>query len=268
MAKDDKKKWSDGVNAEREPSKKNRKSFLGPKIAAGVLVTSLAVAPSVYGQSRPRPDQPDSAEKAAPITLSSDALAQRKKMLDAIQKEPSSSIAARRSTCALGKAPEVVREARSEGETYVPDASESCRLALQRDVRDGKSVEYYERLAEEKGLNMNPADLVDSIAVAAKNNRREVQVGGRSIAVTNPLSFDAGYIEGFRQEFTLASLRMPDTEGNTRQLMTVAEGCLDKDSKNPPPASSCYVAGLALAAKDNSVGTPAANRDATGSKQR
>jgi len=179
---------------------------------------------------------------------------ERHKFLEQIRTEPVALNAARRWICAIGKAPEQVREARSKGLNYVPDASKSCIITLERQAREGKSMELYEKLAEDDGGTLRPDEVLDAVRSAAMSNQLDVVIGSKgAIAATPFLSLDAGYTKGVRDKVTVNSLGISITPEGVGQLLGTAESCLDGQNKSAPSLSVCYATGLALAAKDNSI---------------
>ncbi len=224
--------------------------------SACVLIGLLFFSSTLHGQQpKPQSEEADSQRTTRPrVATDFNVEVERHEFLEQIRTEPVVLNAARRWICAIGRAPEQVREARSKGLNYIPDASKSCVITLERQAREGKSMELYEKLAEDDGGTLRPEEVLDAVRTAAMNNQLDVVIGSKGgIAPTPFLSLDAGYTKGARDKATMSSLGIAVTPENVGKLMGIAEACLDGQNKSAPSPSTCYATGLTLAAKDNSI---------------
>lgn len=222
-------------------------------VVAGLLIALLSFSPSLPGQPAKAQSGETRPPAKAPQTSSADIERQRRTLLESIRTEESAElIASRRLLCARGTEPQRVRKARAEGAGFFPDASDACLTVLSRDAEDGRLLELYEQLVKDGKGTEKPEELLGAVAAAAVKDKPEVTIGGEVVQATPALSLDAGYTEASLDKMTLASLGVADTQDNTRRLKGIAEGCLDGQNKQAPSASTCYMAGVTLAAKDNS----------------
>jgi hypothetical protein len=223
----------------------------GLKSSSGaILITLLSFSPSVQAQQA----QAQSGEARPPAKASqtsSTVEQQRRKLLEAIRAEDPADIADRRLLIAQGTEPERVRTGRSEGADFLPDATETWLVVLRRDVEDGRPLELYEQLVKKGKGTEKPEELLSAIAKTAMADKPEVTVGGEVVEAIPALSLDAGYTKASLDKMTMASLGVADTEDNVRKLKGIAEACLDGQNKKAPLLSTCYIAGLTFAAKDN-----------------
>lgn len=176
----------------------------------------------------------------------------REELIEHILTDTPANVANLRRVCVMGREPELVRDSRNSGDNDEPDAIENCNAALRREEHDGRLMELYERITREVGGSAKPEDLLKAIGTAALAGKPTAQVGGQEINLTPPLILDAGYSKGTLERATLSSLGVADTQDNRDKFRAIAQGCLDGQNKNAPALSTCFVAGLALAAKDNS----------------
>ena len=218
-------------------------------IAFAAFAAALGLLPGMWGQ------QASGAPGTAETGLSPDNQRRRQIILDGIRDiDHPSLIAQQRLVLAEGGEPDLVRQARKEGDDYTPDPSQTWLAVLRRDMADNRPLELYERLVKDGNGTEKPEELLNAISRAALNDRKEVRIGGEVVDATPALSLDAGYTKGFRDRATMASLGIADTQENIRKLLAVAEGCLDGQNKKPPALSACFTAGIALAAKDATGG--------------
>jgi hypothetical protein len=196
----------------------------------------------------------------APATkarVAADIERRRQDVLKAIRTERSpTEIAEQRMFCFKGGESESVRRDRSEGLDFVPDASDACLTVLRRDIEFGSPLELYEQLVKAGKGTATPEELLAAIARAALNDEPRTSIGGQVIEVVPSLSLDAGYTKAYLDKLTLASLGVVGTPDTTRKLKDLAEDCLDSDNPRPASSKACYVAGLTLAARDNSSKRP------------
>lgn len=219
-------------------------------VAASFLISSLVIAPTVYGQQASTQVNADSSATKTGVAPGIEK--QRYAFLQHIWTEPASLTDNRRWACALGKEPGLVKEGRNEGYDDTPDASKMCVTTLERQAQEGNVLSLYKKLAGDAGGTMTPEQVLQAVESAAKNNQPTTQAIGPkgAIAITPAKALDAGYTRAVRDKTTLSSLGIAETPENVGRLMGIAESCLDGQSKNAPPPSACFVAGLALAAKD------------------
>ena len=243
-----------------KPDKKKRKRSTVKSVAAGVFIGLLSFFPILPGQrARAQSGATAPPAKASQTGSAGDSATSGPVVLDAIRANNKESLATKRWVFATGGGAQLVQMLRSQGFSDPPDANEMFRLVLQREAALGNLMELYERLIKENNGTVKPDKLFTEIVEAAKNNEPKAPVGDNKDLVIRPsLSLDAGYTEGLLTKLTLESLRIPDTPENFKQLKVVAEDCLDGDNPRAPSSKTCYAAGLALAAKDNSSAALAA----------
>ncbi len=221
--------------------------------SAGILIALLSLSPGLQAQqAQAQSGATRPPEKASQTSSANDTSLQRRKMLEAIRTEDPPSIAERRLLMAQGTEPERVRSGRNEGADFTPDASDTWLVVLRRDVEDGRSLELYEQLVKKGKGTEKPEELLSAIAKAAMADKPEVTIGREVVETAPALTLDAGYTKAVLDKMTMASLGVADTEDNARKLKGIAEACLDGQNKKAPSPSTCYIAGLTLAAKDNS----------------
>lgn len=234
-----------------EPDKtKRRGRGVNSRVATGVLVGLLSLYPSLPGQQASTQGNADSSAKA--IRVSADIAQQRHDVLQTIWTESAILVENRRWACMTGKEPEFVKEARSDGLDFTPDASKMCVTTLERQSQEGKALWLYQRFAKDAGSAMTPEQVLQAVESAARNNQPTTQaIGPRgAIAITPAKALDAGYTRAVRDKTTLSSLGIAETPENVGKLLGIAESCLDGRNNKAPSPSTCYVTGLALAAKD------------------
>ena len=236
-----------------EPDKtKRRGRGVNSRVAAGVWVGLLSLYPSLPGQQAGA--QPGVTRPPAKVSLTTaDGIAQqRHDFLQTIWTESAILVENRRWACMTGKEPEFVKEARSEGLDFTPDASKMCLTTLDRQAQEGNALWLYQRFARDAGSTMTPEQVLQAVESAAKNDQPTTQAIGPkgAIAVTPAKALDAGYTRAVRDKTTLSSLGIAETPENVGKLMGIAENCLDGRNSKAPSPSACYVTGLALAAKD------------------
>jgi len=220
--------------------------------AVGVLLGALALTACVYGQQAKAQSGDTPAVKTARVAT--DIEMKRRDILNGIQTEESPhSIAERRLLLAEGTEPQRVRNDRNRGADFTPDANQMWLTVLRRDVAEGRALELYEKLVNDGHGTEKPEELLNAVGTAAISNRPKVQLGGEVVEATASLSLDAGYTKGFLDKVTLGALGVADTPENITRLHAIAESCLDGQKTKAPPASTCFTAGLALAAKDNPI---------------
>ncbi len=150
-------------------------------------------------------------------------------------------VADQRWICLNGQQPSEVRQARSEGLDFIPDAFDSCLAALQRKGKDRALPEAYKKLVI--NLEGNPdtsENLPRAIGAAVLSGDGKVSLGnGKGIKVDAALALDAG--------FTVAYMRgAAKKEGLDQQkLKLVGEDCLDQKKD----AGTCFSLGYALGAQ-------------------
>lgn len=214
-------------------------------VPVAACAVALGLLPGMYGQ------QASGTPGTGETGLSPDNQRRRQIILDGIRDiDHPSLIAQQRLVLAEGGEPELVRQARKDGDDYTPDPSQTWLAVLRRDMADGTPLELYERLIKDGNGTEKPEELLNAIGAAALNDRKEVRIGGEVIVATPALSLDAGYTKGFRDRMTMSALGIADTQENIRKLLALAEGCLDGGNTKPPHLSACFTAGVALAAKD------------------
>lgn len=175
------------------------------------------------------------------------------KLLDAMRRDDNESLATRRWVFATGGGAELVNNLRGLGVNEIPNTSEMFAVTLLSENARGNLMELYERIIKENKSTLKPEKLFSEVVEAAKNDEPRVPFGDNKFLVLTPsISLDAGYAEGLLTKPTLASLRIPDTPENVKQLKSIAEDCLDGGNPRAPSSKTCYAAGLALAVKDNS----------------
>jgi len=222
-------------------------------VAVGVLLGTLAITSSVYGQQAKAPSGADTTGVKT-SRVANDVDMKRRDILNGIQTEESSiHVAERRLFIAEGGEPERVRNDRNRGADFTPDANQIWLTVIRRDADEGRSLELYEKLVKDGKGTEKPEELLNTVASAAMSDRPKVQIGGEVVEATPSLSPDAGYTKGFRDRVTMNSLGIADTPDNVTRLHAIAESCLDGQNTKAPPASTCFTAGLALAAKDNPI---------------
>jgi hypothetical protein len=171
------------------------------------------------------------AQKESPEEIA----AERRAILNKMMEDTAESNDVQRWVCAMAKEPESVKEARSEGDSFAPDAADSCVTALRRVAQVGDLKKIYIKLAKavggtEEGYQLLPR----AIGSAALANRDSITVGGgKGAAVTPALAFDAGFTVAYTE-------RVPDKWTlETKKLREITEDCL-ADRRD---AGTCFSAG-------------------------
>ena len=176
------------------------------------------------------------AQKESPEEIA----AQRQALLDRMQRADADTSGVQRWVCAMGGEPDSVKEARSEGFAFTPDAADSCVTALRRIAQVGDLLPMYSKLSKEVGgTGEDYKTLPRAIGSAALANRESISVrGGKGAAVTPSLAFDAGFTVAFTE-------RAPDKwVSDTKKLKEVTEDCL-ADRRD---AATCFAVGYTYGA--------------------
>lgn len=222
-------------------------------VAVGALV--LCLSSGLRAQTKTQ--QGDSGQRAGEQTRQAPDIAkQREQILTSIETEPAVAASDQRWNCATGAEPQRVREARVAGRDFVPDASESCPAVVRRELRDGRVMELYERIAQLGGGKMSADEVLAAVQKAALNNDPQVPIGGgKAIPTSNALALDAGYMTGLMNKaVTMQNLGLPpDSAANATKIKDTAEACLDGKNAKPPTASACFTAGAVKAVMDRRV---------------
>jgi hypothetical protein len=245
-----------GYNA----SELGRRKLSGMKsVTAGVFIGLLFFSVSLHGQASAQSGATAPPAKASQTGSAGDSATPGSVALDAIRRNNKESLATKRWVFATGGGAQLVQMLRSQGFSDPPDANEMFRLVLQREAAQGNLMELYQRIIKENNCTVKPDKLFTEIVEAAKNDESRASFGdNKSLVLTPSLSLDAGYAEGLLTKPTLASLRIPDTPENVKQLKSIAEDCLEGGNPRATSSKTCYATGLALAAKYNSSAAMAA----------
>jgi hypothetical protein len=223
------------------------------QLAAIVVVTvgSLVIVCGVYGPQA-RAQSGDAEPSAKATKVSADIEQKRHDFLQTMRAESPILNENRRWACMTGKEPEEVKEARSEGLDFTPDASKMCVTTLERQTDEGNALWLYKRFAQDAGGTMTPEQVLQAVGKAAQNNQPTTEAIGPkgAIAVTTAKALDAGYTVAVLNKETMISLGIAETPENVGKLMALAESCLDGRNNKAPSPSACFVVGRALAAKD------------------
>ena len=217
-------------------------------VAVGALM--LCFASGMAPQAQQRDSQRAGAGTAADSTAES-----QRKFLKLVEENPSS-LADFRQSCADGKEVGKVKDARASLDPVIPNASETCPLVIERQVRDGAALAYYRRIVADGGGNVSPQQALKNTAAAAMSNQAVVSIGnGKGFTLTDAIAWDAGEVVGSSDSsVTMQSLGLPpDSTANAAKINQTAEACLDSKNPHPLPASACFTAGLVKAVMDRPV---------------
>jgi hypothetical protein len=142
--------------------------------------------------------------------------------------------------CINGDALSSVREARTMGFDFIPDASDSCLAALQRAAKDHTLTDPYRKLLAQTGGDAELSEtLPKAIGASALNDKAKVSIGnGKAIVLTAPMAFDAG----FTVAYTSAA---PNKSGDPEKLKSLAESCLASEKD----AGTCFSVGSVYGAQ-------------------
>jgi len=144
------------------------------------------------------------------------------------------SVAKTRLLCMEGEEWDSVREARSEGQDFTPDASDECIAALQRDAKDGQMIYIYQKLVTRLGGNPAVAyTLPRAIGNSVLSGDGKVPIGNKLVATVTPqIALDAGFTVAVMDNAARKAMA-PD------KLKAAAEDCLaGKDD-----AGTCFSIG-------------------------
>jgi hypothetical protein len=166
---------------------------------------------------------------------------QRQEILTALlTTDPPFTATEQRWVCINGNEPSRVKEARTMGMDFTPDASDSCVAALRRSAKDRSLTEPYKKLLTQTGGDIALTEsLPKAIGAAVLDGNVKVSIGkGKAITPTAPMAFDAG----FAVAYTSAA---PKKEGDPQKLKSLAESCLagGKD------AGTCFSVGYVYGAQ-------------------
>ncbi len=169
---------------------------------------------------------------------------QRQRMVivnDILTTDRPDSVETQRWVCFTGQEPSRVRDARHDGMTFTPDASDSCVAALERNGNDRTLPGLYKRLATELGGNPDGyAKLPKAIGAAVLSGDDKVYIGNHKVVtVTASIAFDAGFTVAYTG-------RAPKKQGmDPLKLKSVAESCLDERKD----AATCFSVGYVYGAQ-------------------
>lgn len=210
-------------------------------MTAGVLLGMMAIVPGIYAQSRLQPVP--QAQKADTTRPDTNIEKQRQQILASIETELADAASDQRWVCATGLEPQRVREARAEGRNYEPDASKSCPIVVQRELRNGHGMELYERIAQLGGKQITAQQVLAAVQKAALNNEPQVPLGGgKAIPLTPALAADAGTLVGLTDNtLTPESLHVSNSQANLEKLRVTEESCLDGNNPNPLSPQRCFL---------------------------
>lgn len=151
------------------------------------------------------------------------------------------SIERQRWLCFIGQETSRVKDARRDGWTFTPDASDSCVAALERSGKDRTLPDLYKRFATELGGNADGYDkLPKAIGASVLSGDGKVFIGNHKVAtVTASVAFDAGFTVAY-------SDHAPQKQGiDALKLKSIAETCLDEQKD----AGTCFSVGYLYGAQ-------------------
>jgi hypothetical protein len=142
--------------------------------------------------------------------------------------------------CFNGNEPSSVKEARSMGFDFTPDASDSCVAALQRAAKDRHLSEPYKKLLVQAGGDIALSEaLPNAIGASVLNEKSKVAIGNsKAITPTAAMAFDAGFTVGYIGT-------SPNKGGDPQKLKSLAESCL----AGGIDAATCFSVGYVYGAK-------------------
>jgi hypothetical protein len=140
----------------------------------------------------------------------------------------------KRQVCLNGQEPARVKEARSSGMDFTPDAVDSCVAALQRSARDNQLAVIYQKLVNGLGGDSSAYQtLPKAIGAAVLSGDGKVPIGNGLAAPVSPeLAFDAGFVVAYTD-------RAAKKEADPLKLRALAETCLN--ARGDP--GTCFSAG-------------------------
>lgn len=176
---------------------------------------------------------------AAPLFAQTDApqeiLRQRQEIITAILTTDRPDLVERhRWLCINGQEPSSVREARSGGMDFTPDAADSCVAILQREGKEQRLLDAYRTLTAKLGGDASTFQtLPKAIGAAVLAGKQQVSIGNdKGTTISPELAFDAGFTVAYMDN---ASRKTADPH----KLKAVAERCLDGSTD----AGTCFSVG-------------------------
>lgn len=191
----------------------------------GLILVLFAATPILHAQDR----------------VSQKILSERQDIIQGILTDlRRESVAKIRWNCMNGQETGEVRDARTEGLDFAPDASDECIAALQRDAKDGQMTYIYQKLISNLGGNPASAHTrAKAIGNAVLSGNEKVPIGNQLVATVTPqIAFDAGFTVAYTENAAKKTMA-------PEKLKASAEDCLG--GKND--AGTCFSVGYVYGAQ-------------------